>query len=72
MARNMISTTVYLTPEQIEMLKDLSYNTRVDVAKYIREAIDDLLEKYEDEIADFKEASWENYIIEYFLHYLIY
>ncbi len=44
MARNKISTTVYITPEQNESLKLLSQKTRIPVASFIREGIDLVLE----------------------------
>ena len=46
MARNKISTTVYITPEQNDRLKLLSQKTRVPVASYIREGIDLVLDRY--------------------------
>ena len=46
MARNKISTTVYITPEQNEQLKLLSQKTRVPVASYIREGIDLVLDRH--------------------------
>jgi len=46
MARKKISTTVYLTPEQVEQLKLLHARTRVPVAEFIRQGIDLVLEKY--------------------------
>jgi predicted DNA-binding protein len=46
MARNKISTTVYITPEQNERLKLLSQKTRIPVASFIREGIDLVLEKH--------------------------
>ena len=46
MAREKISTTVYITPEQNELLKALHHKTRVPVAEYIRQGIDLVLEKY--------------------------
>lgn len=46
MARNKISTTVYITPEQNEKLKLLSEKTRIPVASFIREGIDLVLERY--------------------------
>jgi predicted DNA-binding protein len=46
MARNKISTTVYITQEQNELLKSLSQKTRVPVASYIREGIDMVLERH--------------------------
>ena len=45
MARNKISTTVYITPEQNEQLKLLHHKTRVPVAEYIRQGIDLILER---------------------------
>jgi hypothetical protein len=45
MARKKISTTVYITPEQNELLKALHQKTRVPVAEYIRQGIDLVLEK---------------------------
>ena len=46
MARRKISTTIYITPEQDELLKLLNQKTRVPVAEYIRQGIDLVLEKY--------------------------
>ena len=45
MARKKISTTIYITPEQNEQLKQLNSKTRVPVAEYIRQGIDLVLEK---------------------------
>ncbi len=45
MARNKISTTVYITPEQNEQLKILHQKTKVPVAEYIRQGIDLILER---------------------------
>jgi hypothetical protein len=45
MARKKISTTIYITPEQNEQLKQLNSKTRVPVAEYIRQGIDMVLEK---------------------------
>jgi len=50
MARKKISTTIYITPEQNEKLKLLHERTKVPVAVYIREGIDLVLERYEDEL----------------------
>ncbi len=50
MARNKISTTVYITPEQNELLKLLSQKTRVPVASYIREGIDMVIEKHKQHL----------------------
>jgi predicted DNA-binding protein len=48
MARKKISTTIYMTPEQNELLKLLNQKTKVPVAEYIRQGIDLVLEKYKD------------------------
>lgn len=48
MARKKISTTVYLTEEQLLGLKLLHERTRVPVAEYIRMGIDHVLEKNRD------------------------
>ncbi len=45
MARNKISTTVYITAEQNERLKLLHDKTKVPVAEYIRQGIDLVLER---------------------------
>ena len=45
MARNKISTTVYITAEQNERLKQLHNKTKVPVAEYIRQGIDLILER---------------------------
>jgi hypothetical protein len=45
MARNKISTTVYITPEQNDLLKALHERTKVPVAEYIRQGIDLMLER---------------------------
>jgi hypothetical protein len=48
--RKKISTTVYITPEQIEQLKLLHDKTKVPVAEYIRQGIDMVLEKYKQHL----------------------
>lgn len=45
MARKKISTTVYITAEQNELLKQLHDKTKVPVAEYIRQGIDLMLER---------------------------
>ena len=44
--RKKISTTVYITPEQNDLLKLLHDKTKVPVAEYIRQGIDLVLDKY--------------------------
>ena len=50
MGRKKISTTIYITPEQSELLKQLHEKTKVPVAEYIRQGIDLVLEKYRDHL----------------------
>lgn len=50
MARKKISTTIYITPEQNELLKQLNQKTKVPVAEYIRQGIDLILEKHKEEL----------------------
>jgi predicted DNA-binding protein len=57
MARKKISTTIYITPEQNELLKILNQKTKVPVAEYIRQGIDLVLEKYRDQLPG--QASFE-------------
>ncbi|MBS1984415.1 MAG: ribbon-helix-helix domain-containing protein [Bdellovibrionales bacterium] len=45
MASRKVSTTVYLTEEQVIALKELHVRTRVPVAEYIRLGINMILEK---------------------------
>jgi len=46
MARKKLSTTIYITPEQNERLKELHQRTNVPIAFYIRQGIDLVLEKH--------------------------
>jgi predicted DNA-binding protein len=48
--RRKISTTIYITPEQDERLKQLHQKTKVPVAEYIRQGIDLILDRYKDEL----------------------
>jgi predicted DNA-binding protein len=41
-----VLTSLYIDPEAHEALKQLSKETRVPAAVYLREAVDDLLRKY--------------------------
>ena len=50
MARKKISTTIYITPEQNERLKLLHERTKVPVAVYIREGIDLVLDRHQDDL----------------------
>lgn len=50
MSRKKVSTTVYITHEQNERLKQLHDKTKVPVAEYIRQGIDLVLDKYRDQL----------------------
>src|SRR5688572_15337826 len=50
MPRKKISTTVYITPEQNELLKLLHDKTKVPVAEYIRQGIDLVLERERERV----------------------
>jgi hypothetical protein len=45
MGRKKISTTIYITPEQSDLLKQLHHKTKVPVAEFIRQGIDLVLER---------------------------
>ena len=47
MARKKLSTTIYITEEQDQKLKELSRRTKVPVSVYIREGIDLVIEQYQ-------------------------
>jgi predicted DNA-binding protein len=44
-ATKKVTTTIYITEEQNQMLKELNRRTKVPVAEYVREGIDLILEK---------------------------
>ncbi|MGQ0507162.1 MAG: ribbon-helix-helix domain-containing protein [Myxococcaceae bacterium] len=46
------SVVFRLQREKLESLKDLSKSTRIRQSEYLREAISDLLEKYEERLVD--------------------
>ncbi|MBX7148356.1 ribbon-helix-helix domain-containing protein [bacterium] len=50
MSRKKISTTVYITEEQNELLKALNEKTKVPIAEFIRQGIDMILEKNKKEL----------------------
>jgi hypothetical protein len=43
---DVVSTHVLVAEDQFEKLKELSRRTRIAQSEYLREAVDDLLEKY--------------------------
>ena len=49
-SRKKISTTVYITEEQSDRLKQLNEKTRVPVAEFIRQGIDMVLEKHRKDL----------------------
>ena len=50
MPRKKVSTTIYIEPEQLELLKLLNERTKVPMAEYIREGIDLVLHKHHDKL----------------------
>jgi predicted DNA-binding protein len=46
-----LATTIYITEEQNDKLKELNQRTKVPVAEYIREGIDLILEKYKTKLS---------------------
>ena len=50
MTKKKISTTVYITEEQDQQLKELSRRTKVPVSVYIREGIDAVLDRYKSQL----------------------
>jgi predicted DNA-binding protein len=44
------SVVFRLNRERLEILKDLSRSTRIRQSEYLREAITDLLDKYEEQL----------------------
>jgi predicted DNA-binding protein len=51
MRGNRVLTSLYIEPAVHEALKRLSEETRVPIAAYLREAVDDLLNKYKVKVA---------------------
>ena len=50
---NRLTSVVFrLNKDRLETLQDLSRETRIRQSEYLREAIGDLLEKYEDRLLD--------------------
>jgi predicted DNA-binding protein len=48
---NRLTSVVFrLNRDRLDILKDLSKETRIRQSEYLREAISDLLEKYEDKL----------------------
>ncbi|MCU0698072.1 MAG: ribbon-helix-helix domain-containing protein [Myxococcaceae bacterium] len=50
---NRLTSVVFrLNRDRLDALKELSKETRIRQSEYLREAISDLLEKYEDRLMD--------------------
>lgn len=49
---HLTSVVFRLNRDRLESLKDLSKQTRIRQSEYLREAISDLLGKYEDRLVD--------------------
>lgn len=45
-----IVTTIYITEEQQNALKELNHRSKVPIAEYIRQGIDLVLLKYQDQL----------------------
>lgn len=43
-----LATTIYITEQQQQLLKELNRRSKVPIAEYIREGIDLVLEKHRD------------------------
>jgi len=54
-----ITTTVYITEEQNQMLKELNRRTKVPVAEFIREGIDLVLDKHKSNLPGQMELTGE-------------
>lgn len=50
--RDVVSTHVLVPEEQVEKLRELSRRTRIAQSEYLREAVDDLLTKYDKKPED--------------------
>ena len=50
--QNLTSIVFRLNRDRLDSLKELSRTTRIRQSEYLREAITDLLEKYEDQLND--------------------
>lgn len=50
MSRRKVSTTIYITEEQNEALKRLNEQTKVPVAEYIRQGIDMILARHQEQM----------------------
>lgn len=63
MSRRKVSTTIYITEEQNELLKRLSELTRVPVAEYIRQGIDHILAQHRQLINPDRQLDFEHLLM---------
>lgn len=63
MSRRKVSTTIYITEEQNELLKRLSELTRVPVAEYIRQGIDHILLQHRQLINPDRQLDFEHLLM---------
>jgi hypothetical protein len=54
-----VTTTVYITEEQNQLLKELNRRTKVPVAEFIREGIDLVLDKHKSALPGQMELTGE-------------
>lgn len=52
-----LATTIYITEQQQQLLKELNRRSKVPIAEYIREGIDLVLEKHRDQLPGQMELS---------------
>lgn len=45
-----LATTVYITEQQQNLLKELNLRSKVPIAEYIRQGIDMVLDRYRDQL----------------------
>jgi hypothetical protein len=55
-----LTTTIYITEKQQQLLKELNRHSKVPVAEYIREGIDLVLQKYNHRLPDQNERGLGN------------
>lgn len=64
MSRRKVSTTIYITEEQLADLKRLHEVTKVPVAEYIRQGIDLILARHRDPVSPQRQLGFETLLSE--------
>lgn len=59
MVGNKVLRSIYLDLDQIEKIKKLSEKTKVPQAVYVREGLDLLLQKYEEQLRQIIKNNWK-------------